>query len=262
MSSTASQPAYAIVLRHLSADVKSAGAALPDVKLDAVPAKKLRAMLDALAALAPKVSYPAMPELRITSIDGMFVVKVQGGQLDLVSWSTSRPAGGALTPAQIMAAITGEGVEPVASSPGSRGHDPAAAAGRGKNILTMTALIVAIVGVNAFTVWFVTKPKKTLLPKYALLAPEPAERLLTTVAGIYETGGGPGDRQLKILKGGEAEWIKFGPERTARDKKQFTVAAAQTGGIQALVTSRRSLIEIKDPLTVVMYGDNYRRVMR
>lgn len=264
MSSSDANPAYAIVLRHLAADVKTAGAALPDVKMDGVTSKKLQSMLDALATLAPKVSYPAIPELRITSIDGMFVVKVKGGQLELVSWSTSRPGGGALTAAQIMAAITGEGAEADAPSAGVRnsGGSPAATAARGKNMMMVTALIIAIVGVNAFTVWFVTKPKKTLLPKYAVLPPEPAERLLTNVAGVYETGGSPGDRQLKIMKEGDAEWIKFGPERAARDKKQFKVTAAQAGGKPALVTSRKAMIEIKDQLTVVMYGDNYRRVTR
>lgn len=262
MSSSDANPAYAIVLRHLAADVKTAGAALPDVKMEGVSPKKLRSMLDALATLAPKVSYPAMPELRITAPEGMFVVKANGGQLELVSWSASRPAGGALTAAQIMAAITGEGVEADGPSTGHRSSGSNAAAARGKNVMMMTVLIIAIVGVNAFTVWFVTKPKKTLLPKYAVLAPEPAERLLTTVAGIYETGGNPGDRQLKITKAGEAEWVKFGPERATRDRKQFKVTAAQAGGNPALVTSRRAMIEIKDPLTVVMYGDSYRRTTR
>lgn len=255
---------YAIVLRHLSADLKTAGAALPDVKMEAVAVKKLKSMLDALAALAPKVSYPAMPELRITGPDGMFVVKANGGKLELVSWSTSRPAGGALSAAQILAAITGEGLEEDTPSSSSRSGDSSAekSAKKARNMFTMVALIVAIIGVNAFTVWFVTRPKKTLLPKYALLPPEPAERLLTSVAGVYETGAAPGDRQLKITKAGQAEWIKFGPERAVRDKKAFTVAAAKTGSSEALLTSRRAMIEIKDPITVVMYGDSYRRVTR
>ena len=256
---------FSIALRHLSPDAKTAGVELPDVKLEGVPAKKLRALLNALAGLAPTVSYPVGPELRISSPDGMFVVQAKGGQLNFVSWSSSRPGAGALMAAQIFTAITGEGAE-VEAAPVRKVTNSAdeyfARKARRKNMITLVSLIAGVVLVNCFTVWFVTRPKKTLLPKYALLEKGPAERVLTTVAGVYETGGRAGDRRLQIEKGGTAELIKFGAERAALEKKLFTVKAAQTGEKTALLTSRRAMIEIKDSISVVLYGDLYRRVAR
>ena len=38
--------------------------------------------------------------------------------------------------------------------------------------------------------------------------------------------------------------------------------AADAQGKPALLTSRKALITIKDPLTVVLYGDKYQRVNR
>lgn len=80
MSAPVNQPTFTIALHHLSADGKTAGAELPDVKLSAVPGKKLLALLDAMAALAPKVSYPVAPELRISLPDRIFVVQVKAAQ--------------------------------------------------------------------------------------------------------------------------------------------------------------------------------------
>jgi hypothetical protein len=128
----------------------------------------------------------------------------------------------------------------------------------------MIGLIVAIIAVNSFTIWFVLQPKKTLLPKYTLLPPEPAERLLSNVAGVYETGAASGDRHLEISKDGAVQRFKFGPEpvRAPTVKQSFTVQAAEAQGKPALLTSRKALITIKDPLTVILYGDTYKRVQR
>ncbi len=123
-------------------------------------------------------------------------------------------------------------------------------------------LAVAIVAVNAFTLWFVMKPPRTLTPKFTLLDPAPAERLLTEVAGVYETGGAPGDRRLEIKPDGGIQRIKFGLNRVPAQKQTYTVKAAEAAGKPALVlvTKNQSLITIKDPLSVVLYGDTYTRI--
>ena len=126
----------------------------------------------------------------------------------------------------------------------------------------MVLLVIAIIAINCFTFWFVTRPKKTLLPKYTLLAPEPAARLLADVAGVYETGATPGDRHIEIDKSGTVLRYKFGPQQKPTVKMTFTVQAAEAQGKPALLTSRKALITINDPLTVVLYGDKYQRVMR
>jgi hypothetical protein len=187
-------------------------------------------------------------------------VKANGGHLEFTSWSAAQRGSGVMTAPQIHAAITGEGVDeapaPVAAlSP--QGH----ASGRRK-VMVSALLVVAIVLVNSFTAWVMFKPKKTLAPKYTLMKPEPAERVLASASGIYETGGSPGDRQLRIARDGAVEWIKFGRDRKAADKKAFTVAAATIAGKAALLTSpRKSAIEIKDVSMLVLYGDTYRRIL-
>lgn len=126
----------------------------------------------------------------------------------------------------------------------------------------MIGPIAANVLVNGFTIWLVARPKKNLLPRYALMGPEPAQRLLSSVASSFEMGGPTGGRRLKIEKAGKVEWIKFGAEDKPIDTKLFTVKAAEVASMPALVTSRNSMIEIKDSISVVLYGDTYKRVTR
>lgn len=248
---------FQVALRHLSADVKKAGATLPDAQLNHVSVKQIRALLDSAAALAPTVVYPTEPELRITGPNGKFVVQIKAGNLNFISWSAKTKVGGVVTPAQIIDAITGENQEseysaaPVARESKGGGFRPT---------LNLAALVVAIIAVNSFTLWFVTRPPRTLVPKFTLLAPEPAERLLSDVAGVYETGGGPGDRRLEIQRNGGVQRIKFGAQRSVALKQTYTVKAAEARGKPALLTDRKSLITIQDPQTLVLYGDTYQRV--
>jgi hypothetical protein len=252
---------YNVALKHLTRDGKKAAANLPAEQLSHIPAKQLRGLLDAIAGLGPDIVYPIEPEMRIEAPDGKFVVQVKGGKLQLVSWS-SRHKGGEYSAERIFAIVTGQDFIETAGG-------GAAAGGGGRDWLhgkaMMIALLVAIVGVNAFTLWFVTRPKRTLVPKYTLLAPEPAERLLTNVAGVYETGGAPGDRRLEIDKSGKVHRYKFAAERTLTDPQLFSAQGADAAGKPALLLqtpSKRTLITVADPLTVVLYGDKYKRVQR
>lgn len=249
---------FQVALRHLSADVKKAGATLPDVQLNHVSVKQIRTLLDSAVALAPTVVYPTDPELRITGPNGKFVVQIKAGNLNFISWSAKTKVGGVVTPAQIIDAITGENQEQEYSAA------PVAREGSGgggfRPTLNMAALVVAIIAVNSFTFWFMTRPPRALVPKFTLMAPEPAERLLSDIAGVYETGGGPGDRRLEIARNGGVQRIKFGAQRTVAQKQSYTVKAAEAGGKHALLTDRKSLITIKDPQTLVLFGDIYQRV--
>ena len=73
-------------------------------------------------------------------------------------------------------------------------------------------------------------------------------------------GGAEGDRRLEIDKSGKAQRYKFGPERKPIVKQEFTVIPADAAGQPALITSRKALITVSDQLTVVLYGDKYKRV--
>lgn len=251
---------YTVGFHHLSVDSKRFGTSLPDAQLNYLSAKQLRGLLEAAFALAPSVEFPAEPELRISTASAKFVVQLKGGALNFISWSSSVKAGGKVTPAQIFDAITGADrqVEDVSTGGG-------ALFGLGGGLLSkmnIGMLAVAIIAVNSFTFWFMSRPPKTLLPKFTVMQPEPAERLLADVAGIYETGGSSGDRRLEIKKDGAVQRIKFGEHRVAAQKQTYTVKAVEAGGKPALVTDRKSIITIKDAQSLVLFGDTYRRVMR
>lgn len=249
---------YMVALKHLARDGKKAAADLPEVQLNYIPAKQLRALLDAVAALGPAVVFPVAPELRITAPDGKYVVQLKGGRLQFTSWS-SQHKGGEYSAERIYSIITGE-EEAEAQRAQQRSGDSSGGLMQSKPMLAL--LVVAIVAVNTFTFWFVTQPKKTLVPKYTVLSAEPAKRVLENVAGFYETG----ERRLEIDKSGKAHRYKIGPERKLVSPQTFTVEVADAGGKQALVASlnanRKALITIKDPVSVVLYGDTYQRVQR
>ncbi len=259
--SKAPEALYNVALKHLSRDGTKAAADLPAQALNHISGKQLRAVLEAVGALAPSVIPPAEPELNIVAPDGKFVVRAKGGALHFTSWSSQHKSG-QLSASRIYSIITGEEEAAVAERQASVGVRGGGRSGGGGGKGALVLLAIAILAVNSFTIWFVTRPKKTLLPSYTVLPAGPAERLLGNVAGVYETGSAPGDRRLEIDKSGQAQRYKFGNERTLTSKQTFTVVPAEAGGKPALLTSRKSLITVSDSLTVMLYGDSYRRVPR
>jgi hypothetical protein len=249
---------FSVGFHHLSTDAKKSASTLPDAQLHYLTPTQVRTLLETAAALAPSVIPPAEPELRISGETGKFVVQLRAGNLNFVSWSTTHKGSGQLSPTQIIAIITGECDDDSAPSVGNG----LPFLGRLLPSMNMGTMAVIIVLVNAFTIWFVTKPPRTLTPKFVLMEAAPAERLLTEVAGIYETGAAPGDRRLEIKPDGGIQRIKIGPNGATAQKQAFTVKAAEAAGKPALVlvTKNQSLITIKDPLSVVLYGDTYKRI--
>lgn len=253
---------FTVTMRHLAADGRKAAVDLPPVQLHYIAVNQLQMLLRAVEGIAAMVTYPAEPEIRISGPTGEYVVRVKDGQLHLVSWSSAHK-GGPASPAEIIAAVTAaDADEPVTptrrDAPAAAKRPVAKSAAREK--LTMAALVVAIILVNSFTIWILTRPPRSVAGKYQLLPPEPAERLLAEVAGAYETGKGDGDRRLEIRRDASAQRWKFGPGGTVKDQQVFTVQAAETAGKKALVTSRKSLITVKDSRSIVLFGDTYTRV--
>ena len=249
---------FTLTLRHLSGDGKKVGVELPKVTLPYFSAKQIQTLLTSIAALAPTVAYPAEPEIRIKGEGAEFVVRVTGGQLHLVSWSSAHK-GGVATPAEIVAAVTGEGVEEGGGT-SPAGKTKAGSKGWGEK-LTLVGLGIAILAVNAFTVWFLTRPPRTLLADYRPIAPERAERVIAEVAGVYETGKNAGDRRLEIAPPSFAKRVKFGAKGAVKDVQNFDVKPVESGGgLALLMGGRKALIKIKDNLSLVVYGDTYTRV--
>lgn len=250
-----SLPAFTLGLHHLSADAAQAAADLPDIKLPGVSPDQLRVMLETLAALAPRIQYPVNPEIRIATGDRRFLVQVKEGHIRFTSWSL-RTGGSDLTPQQILAAITG--------SDEGRGGAPVAAGGRSgfPRGLKIALIAAAILGSNALTAWMLTRPPPDLMPKYRLLADEPATRLLAGAAGDYATGAEDGDYALQIFPDGKVRWVTFGEKGAVAEETLLTAQAAESRGKPALVTSNRGLIEIRDQVTVAFYRDVYQRIGR
>jgi len=254
-----------VSLKQLSSDCKTAGAALPAAELYYVSLDQLGKLLKSLQAVAPTLEPSLEPEVRITGSTGKFVVRVKLGELHLVSWAAAHK-GGVVTPADVIAAVGGEADEESAVvQPGKaravRGVTASAGKSRGSDSkLTYVGLGLAIVAVNAFTVWFITRPPRTLAESYKLLGPDDAQRVLAIVSGNYETGRGQGDRRLEIAKDGAVQRIKFGAGGAPRDRQAYTTQPAEAEGKSALVTNKKTLIRVKDPFSVVLYGDTYTKV--
>ncbi len=253
---------FTVTLKQLSADCTKAGA---DQKgqLFYVSPDQLRKLLHVLEATAATIEPPLEPEMRIEGPTGKFVVRAKLGEMQLVSWSSAH-RGGKVGPEDVLAAVTSTGDDEAPAPKAGKGAPTAAraprAGGKRDNKLTLVGLGLAIVAVNAFTIWFITRPPRTLADSYTLLPTSEAERVFNAVAGFYETGRGSGDRRLEIAKDGSVQRIKFGASGAPRDKQAYTTKAAEAEGKSALVTNKKSLIRVKDPTAVMLYGDTYQKV--
>ena len=258
--SQSAAPIFDVTLSQLSPDGKKAGIDYTTTERLGLSSKELRGLLNAAAAVAPEVVYPLTPEVRITAPSGKFVVQLREGRLNFISWASTKSRGGNPTVDQIVAIVGGEVAEadlrieetPVAAT-------PEASTGRRK-ILLGVMLGLVVVGLNVFTFTSARRPPGNFLPPLKVMDSGPAERLLASLAGNYETGTSIGDRRLQISKNGTVIWIKFGANRTTAEEKTFTTQAVDASGTNGLLTNRKGLIKVKDPTTVTLFGDVYTRV--
>lgn len=259
---------FTLNLKHLSSDCKKAGAELANAELYYISVKQLGVLLKSLHDIAPKVEPPTEPEMRITGPTGTFLVRVKAGQMHLVSWSSAHK-GGVVTPDQVLEAVgSGGGGDDEASAAAEPARKrpkavpaKAPAASKSNDKLTMIVLTLAILGVNSFTVWFVTRPPRSVTAAYALLSAEESERVLTEIAGNYETGKNSGDRRIELKRDGSMQRLKFGAAGAVKERQAFAVKGAETAGKKALLTDpRKSLITVKDAQSLVLYGDTYKKV--
>lgn len=248
-------PTFTVTLHHLSPDAKQAGTQFPDTDLGAVPDKKLREFIRAVAALASKNNGAAAPELRVAAPQGRYIVRIAEGQLRITSWDI-RVGGTNFSPDQVFGLITGAEAE--AESYAS--DAPAFKAKRSSRGLVVL-LAVLIIGTNVVTAWLLTRPPANpFLPEFTPLEAEQAGRLFTDAAGDYQTGPGEGDRALNITRDGRVRWVKFGPKRAIVETADLKVQAVKSRGQLALLADEQALITVADPATVVFYNETYRRV--
>ncbi len=256
-------PVYDVTLTQLSLDARKAGLDFPGATRAGLTRKELRALLNAAAETAKTVGYPLTPELRVVAGTGNYVIQVKEQRLNFVSWASLNSRGGIPSVDQMLEIITGEVVEGDAGLPEAelQTSDGGVSQNR-KRVGLAVLLVIVVVGVNLFTFMQAKKPPGNFLPSYTLMEAGPADRVLAGVTGNYETGGQPGDRRLQIASNGAVQWIKFGEGKATAEKHEFTVQAVEVAGVPALLTSRKSIIKIKDATTVTLFGDTYVRVAK
>jgi len=252
---------FHITLHHLSPEAKVASASQPDLELPRVTVEKLRELLVALAATAARLpaGSEASPEIRIRAGKDTLEVRVSDGQLRFVSWET-KAGGVGLNVDQIIARVcfSAPRNEPAPLRP-ARMHAPAETPEKIPRWLKVSGLIAAIFLINGISVWMLLKPPPDLLSEFELLPAGASQELLNMVAGDYETGVREGDRRLTIQPDGAIQLSKYGEKRAVIEEDSKTVRGALTSGKPALLTNDPYLLEIKDPNTVVLYGDTYKR---
>ena len=254
---------FSVTMHRLAPDLKRAGLEFPDLALAHVSPDKLKALLDAFGALAPKTQYPAEPEMRIGGPHGRFLVQARNGQVRVTSWS-SQQGGFDLTPNRILSMIMGMEEREDVGAPVLRGASDAG--GKLSRRWRIALLALAALGANAVTAWMLMRPPPTpppeLFPEYRLVDAEGAARVLADFVGEFETGVDAGDRRLMIARDGTLRWTKLGPSQTVAEESTLTAQPAESRGHPVLVASNYGMIEMKDPITVVYFGDTYRRKMR
>jgi hypothetical protein len=106
------------------------------------------------------------------------------------------------------------------------------------------------------------RPARSLAPKFSLMASSESISLLSRVAGEYQTGTAEGDRRLIIGPDGTLRIAKYGAAQAIAEEIIRTARGATKDGQPALATSDPYVMMIKDADNVVLYGQNYKRVVR
>lgn len=265
--------AYSVTLHHLAPGATAAGLQYPDEQLADVTPAQLRDLLYALSAVAAGLTIyePATPEIRIKTDRDVFVVRTRYRQLCLVGWETTLRGEEHSVP-YIVTTIGGGAAEVTRLAPekvervpsASPVGDAKAASAASSRRIKITLMAVLILGFNAASAWMLFRPTPTLTPSYELLGEIDSRTLLIKAAGDYQTGGQPGDRQLRIEPDGTLHFAKYGPGLAVIEPRVRPSSGALVAGKPVLITSDKNpaIVEIKDPDTVICTKTIYHRILR
>lgn len=267
---------YSVTLHHLSPGAKAAGMGFPDEQLPAVSPEQLEAILRSLAEVASGLTIyePSNPEVRIKNEREVLVVRPRYRRLCLVGRENSL-RGEDHSVDLILAAAAGS-LEPsvafVPVRPTERPATPAAAAARTTSFNTYVGvggmgewikiggLLILILGCLGTGAWLLMKPPKSLAPNFKYMPADDSSALLAKAAGEYRTGTQPGDRRLVIGADGTLRLGKYGAAQAITEESVRTIRGAIQDGQSGLATSDPYLMIVRDPDTVVLYGQAYKRV--
>lgn len=262
------EPTYSVTLHHLAPGATAAGLQYPDEQLANVSVDRLRELLLALELVAAGLTIyePSTPELRIRNEREVFVVRTRYRQLCLVG-RESLLRGEPHSIPYIVGVITGVATEPATPLEPVRTYErppsasPIAPEGAPpKPWLKIAVLLTLIAACLGTGVWLLLRPARTVAPKFAPLPPAESTALLGRLAGEYRTGTGEGDRRILLLADGTLRLAKYGPAQAIAEEIVRTARGASQNGQTALATPDPYLILVRDPDTLVLYGQAYKRV--
>lgn len=253
---------YQVVLHALAPDATDTGSQYADTTLNAVSAEQLRKLLSAFDHLAarPAPTDAPRPEIRIRFPAGLAMIAPFAGKLYYTSWDT-KGRGIQVSVDDIMSIVAAT-AEP--ARPGNAGSKSAAPvrkpATRKRRFAAITLLGIAIVAMNITTGWMLLKPPPTILPPHVFLPDAESDALLQQLAGVYQTGPREGDRHLEIEKLGLLHFAVYGKNHKLRRESLQSARGARIAGEVAVITDANVVLRLKDPRTVVVNGDTYRRI--
>ncbi|HWA24435.1 MAG TPA: hypothetical protein VG734_02085 [Lacunisphaera sp.] len=264
-------PVYSVTLHHLAPGAAAAGLGYPDEQMPSVSATQLADLLHALAQVASRLTIyePSTPEIRIKTDREVYVVRTRYRRLCFVGREAAL-RGEEHSVDYIMGTITGLAEpevktiaprvfeRPTASSPAMR-VPVSAGFPEWAKIALLLVISAAAVGSG---VWMLFRPARSLAPKYELMSASDSSSLLSRVAGEYQTGNQEGDRRLIVGPDGTLRIAKYGPAQAIAEEIIRTARGAQQNGQPALATSDPYLMIVKDADNVILYGQNYKRVVR
>ncbi len=264
-------PAYSVTLHHLAPGAAAAGLGYPDEQMPAVTAAQLVAMLHALSAVAAQLSIyePSTPEIRIKTDREVYVVRTRYRRLCFVG-REALLRGEEHSVDFIVGTITGI-TEPVVKAAAPRVFDrPVTAHPAGLHLPSagvadwakVTLMLVLVAGCLGGGLWMLLRPARSLAPKFTLMPSPESVTLLNRVAGEYQTGNLEGDRRLIIGNDGTLRIAKYGAAQAIAEEIIRTARGALQDGKPALATSDPYVMVIKDADNVVLYSQNYKRVVR
>ena len=253
---------YKVNLHALAPDATEAGSNYADVPLEAVPEEQLRQLLTALDDLArrrpPAIS--ARPCIRINAAARMATITPIDGKLYYSSWDT-KGRGLEVSVDDVLAKFGATAKEQKPAPAGSKPAVPGRpAATNQRRFVTIALLGVAIVAMNAATLWMLFKPHRTILPPYAYLSDAESDALLSQVAGAYQTGVKEGDRRLEIETKGLFHFAVYGRNRALRREHLQSGRGARIADGAVIITSESGVLRLVNENTITIYGDTYRRI--
>lgn len=264
------EPTYSVTLHHLAPGATAAGLAYPDEQMAVVTPDQLRELLRALEETAAQLTIyePSTPEVRIKTEREVFVVRTRYRQLCFVGRESALRGEPHSIP-YILGTIAGEAPDKLlASEPVQAYERPSSAAPMPvdgettarKPWLKVAVLLALIVVCFGTGVWMLVKPPRNFAPKADGLPAADSAALLARLAGEYRTGTAEGDRRLLLGADGTLRLAKYGPAQAIAEEAMRTVRGATQNGQTALTTPDPYVILVREPDSLVLFGQTYKRV--